>query len=147
MCAHTGCARGGELAMTTSGGRKVATTKTDHKSVAAPQTSLCPPTPPGAPVPTPFSTSSQSKNAQGTGEATTFPSTGKPVTKESWMPTDGPGNQSAAPTGGDIASHGTATVAGNMEVTSGSSRTLVDGKGIATTGDSVAMNKPSPKGG
>ena len=134
------------MGKSTSGGKNVATTKTDHKSVAAPQTSLCPPPPPGAPVPTPFNTSSVTSSAKSTASASTFGGA-EAVTDGSSMDTQSPGNQQSLPTGGDIVSHGIAGTAGHMEVTSGASRTLVDGKGIATTGDSVAMNKPSPKGG
>jgi RHS repeat-associated protein len=131
---------------TTSGGKDVATTSTGHKAVAAPQTSLCPPPPPGAPVPTPFVTTSDTSKAQGTESATTIAGAAV-VVKGSHMPTDSPGNAPSQVLGGDIVSHGIAGVAGNMEVTTGSSSTLVDGKGVATTGDSVAMNKPSPVGG
>jgi RHS repeat-associated protein len=132
--------------MTTSGGRKVATKKTKHKAVAAPQTSLYPPTPPGAPAPTLVPTTADTSSASSTESALTVGGA-EAVVKGSSMPTDTPGNQPSQVLGGDIVSHGIAGVAGNIEVTSGSSRTLVDGKGIATTGDSVAMNKPSPTGG
>ncbi|APR78517.1 Rhs-family protein [Minicystis rosea] len=131
---------------TTSGGKKVATKKTKHKAVAAPQTSLYPPTPPGAPVPTPVVTTADTSKASGTESATTIAGA-EVVVKGSYMATDSPGNAPSQVLGGDIVSHGIAGVAGNVEVTSGSSRTLVDGKGVATTGDTVAMNKPSPKGG
>ena len=131
---------------TTSGGKKVATKKTKHKAVAAPQTSLYPPTPPGAPAPTPVVTTADTSKASSTESATTIAGA-EVVVKGSYMPTDRPGNQPSQVLGGDIVSHGIAGVAGNIEVTSGSSRTLVDGKGVATTGDTVAMNKPSPKGG
>ena len=131
---------------TTSGGKKVATKKTKHKAVAAPQVSPYPPTPPGAPVPTPVMTTSDTSKATGTKSATKIAGA-EVVVKGSSMPTDRPGNQPSQVLGGDIVSHGIAGAAGNIEVTSGSSRTLVDGKGVATTGDTVAMNKPSPKGG
>jgi RHS repeat-associated protein len=131
---------------TTSGGKRVATKKTKHKAVAAPQTSLYPPTPPGAPAPTPVVTTSDTSKASSTESALTVDGA-EPAVKGSSMPTDSPGNAPSQVLGGDVVSHGIAGVAGNIEITSGSSRTLVDGKGVATTGDSVAMNKPSPKGG
>jgi RHS repeat-associated protein len=131
---------------TTSGGKKVATNNTNHKAVAAPQTSPYPPPPPGAPVMTPVVTTTDTSKAKGTESITTIAGA-EVVVKGSHMPTDKPGNTPSQVLGGDIVSHGNPAVAGNMEVTTGSSRTLVDGKGVATTGDSVAMNKPSPMGG
>jgi RHS repeat-associated protein len=131
---------------TISGGKKVATKKSNHKAVAAPQTSPYPPPPPGAPVMTPVVTTTDTSKAQGTESATTIAGA-EVVVKGSHMPTDKPGNTPSQPLGGDLVSHGNPAVAGNMEVTTGSSRTLVDGKGVATTGDSVPMNKPSPMGG
>jgi RHS repeat-associated protein len=131
---------------TRSGGKNVATKKTNHKAVAAPQTSMYPPTPPGAPVPTPVMTTADTSGASGTAGATRIAGA-EVVVKGSHMPTDRPGNQPSQVLGGDVVSHGIAGVAGNIEVTGGSSRTLVDGKGVATTGDTVAMNKPSPTGG
>jgi RHS repeat-associated protein len=131
---------------TRSGKRKVATKGSGHKAVAAPQTSLYPPTPPGAPAPTPVVTTAKTSNAKRTKAATKIAGA-EVVVKGSSIPTDSPGNAPSQPLGGDIVSHGIAGTAGNMEVTGGSSRTLVDGAGVATTGDTVAMNKPSPTGG
>jgi RHS repeat-associated protein len=134
------------MSSSNSGGKKVATKKTKHKAVAAPQTSLYPPTPPGAPVPTPIPTMADTSKAQGTKSATKIDGA-EVVVKGSHMPTDSPGNAPSQPLGGDIVSHGIAGTAGHVEVTSGSSRTLVDGSGVAVTTDSAAMNKPSPIGG
>ena len=142
---------------TTSGGKQVATKKTKHKAVAPPQTSLYPPTPPGAPVPTPAVTTSDTSKASSTKSATTIAGA-EVVVKGSSMPTDSPGNQPSQVLGGDIVSHGIAGVAGNMEVTSGLdglAHRFVDGKGeISTTSrrrqprySRNAMNKPSPMGG
>ena len=131
---------------TTSGGKDVATKDTNHKAVAAPQTSLYPPPPPGAPVPTPILTTSDTSKASSTESATTIAGAAV-VVKGSVMDTDSPGNAPSQVLGGDVVSHGIAGVAGKIEVKSGSSSTLVDGKGVATTGDSAAMNKPSPVGG
>ena len=84
------------MSKSTSAGKNVATTKTDHKSVAAPQTSLCPPPPPGAPVPTPFNTSSVTSSAKSTASVSTFGGA-EAVTDGSSMETQSPGNQQSLP--------------------------------------------------
>jgi RHS repeat-associated protein len=130
----------------TAGGKDIATTGSGHTCVAAPQVSNCPPTPPAGPIPTPLPTTGSSNNASGAEGATTV--AGKPVVVEGCATTvDKPGNQQCQVTGGDLVTHACTATGGYHQIKSGSSSTLVDGKGVARTGDTIAMNTIAQKGG
>jgi YD repeat-containing protein len=128
---------------TTIGGKDVATTGSGHVSPGPPATSLIPPTPPAGLVPAPFVYVAASKSAMQTSDKLTVG--GHPVLVEgSAMDVERPGNQPAAPPGtGDILTH---AICGKAVTTSGSSLVKAGGKGICATGDSTALNVPSPCG-
>ncbi len=127
---------------TTIGGKDVATTGSGHVSPGPPATSMLPPTPAG-PVPAVFPYVASSSSATATSDKLTVG--GNPVLIEgSAMDVQRPGNQPAAPPGtGDVLTH---AVCGKAVTTSGSSTVKAGGKGVCVTGDSTAMNVPSPCG-
>ena len=121
---------------TTIGHKDVATTGSGHTAPGRPETSLNPPTPPAGPIPGPWPCLARSATASST--ASCLKVGGDEVlTENSVMDIDQPGNQVSQPTGGDLVTH---AVVGKAPVTSGSSSTTADGKGVSCTGDSVALN-------
>ncbi|HHH29536.1 MAG TPA: DUF4150 domain-containing protein, partial [Polyangiaceae bacterium] len=126
---------------TESDKREIATTKSSHVATSQPQVSLVqpPPTPTG-PAPTPFPIFARSENASGTSSKLTVG--GAPVLVEgSSMDVDSPANQPSQSGGGCAVTH---AVQGKGNVTMGSATTTVGGKGVARTGDMVALNCTAP---
>ena len=121
---------------TSSAKRTIATKSTGHKVLGPPETSLFPPTPPGVPVPTPVPITTDSTKAQAT-TGTTKISSAEVLTEGAFMPSDSPGNAPSQVNGGDVVSHAICGVASFHYCSGGSGKTLVDGKGVARTGDTV----------
>ncbi len=89
---------------TTVGMKNLATDGTSHMSVCPPAMSLCPPTPPAGPIPTPFPYNCRSRTASKTASKLKAGNK-KALVKLSEMSVDPPGNTPSQPTGGDVLTH------------------------------------------
>ena len=126
---------------TESDKRSIATTKSSHFATCQPEVSLVnPPPPPTGPAPTPFPIFARSKNASDTCSKLTVGGAAVLVEGSS-MDVDSPANQPSQAGGGDVVTH---AVKGKGNVTMGSSTTTAGGKGVARTGDPVALNCTAP---
>ncbi len=128
--------------MSSSGGKEIATTKSNHGALGTPAVNNNPPTPPAGPAPVPYLYASQSSSAKFTvGDVEVAAS---PVlVKGSTMTMVDPGNQPAKITVGDIV---TSTVCGVSVMQEGTGGTTAGGKPICVTTNLLTMNQMTKEG-